>query len=144
MAKRTRKIRKPDYGKQNIKAKFPKLYPTIYCTAEKMYIAVSIRPLPSYMKSVIGPNGVLTKTIEYKKRITYDYYDDWCCKWRDDKYKIDMRQFNVGDLVRCPVCKCEVDFRVFPSDTVPEFSEVESNDKASDIKELPSAQGEDV
>lgn len=139
MGKRTHKLRKPDRGRQNIKARYPNLYPTIYCTAEQMYIAVSTRPLPAYWKTRTV-NGVRHKEIAYKKRITHDYFADWCCKWRDPKYKIDMTQFKVGDLVRCPHCKCEVDFRAFPSSTIPEFKEVNKDDQEGNTEELPGSQ----
>lgn len=140
MAKRTRKIKKPDYGKRIIKANLRKLYPTIYCTAERIYIAVSTRPLPSFMKTVKGPNGKPTRIIEYKKKISYDYFEDWCCKWRDPKYKINMKEFKVGDLVRCPNCKCEVDFRAYPSYTIPDFTEVIKDDKKGNTEEFSSTQ----
>ena len=118
------------------------MYPTVYCTAEQLYIGFSTRTLPMHMKSVPRPDGTSVRTIQYKKRMTPDYFAEWCMNWRSPEYRIDMSKFKTGDLIRCPKCKCQVDFRAFPSNKTPEFTEDKKDEdiKKGDADEFPSAQ----
>jgi len=127
MAKRTRNIKTPNRGNLITKSRFPKMFPTLYCPTEKLYVAVCSVPLRSNLITVKGPHGKPVKTISYKKKITHEHFKEWCCSWRDESYKIDFTHFKVGDIVRCPVCKCEIDFRAFPSDTTPQIVKMGDN-----------------
>jgi hypothetical protein len=129
MAKRKR-TRKPNYGKRVKRDLTPDLYPTIYCLAENLYIAFSKKPLRKIRKQ---------GSVRYKKKVYYHYFVPPHVEFRDGYY-IDMTKFRDGELVRCPNCRCEVDFRAFPSNTVPKFAEnkrVEDN-KSNPPEELPS------
>lgn len=127
MAKRTRNIKKPEYGKRIIKSRYPKLYPSLYCLSENKYICFSVKCLKPYIKTVHVDGKHPKRVLNYKKRIDPNHFNHVFCTWTHDSYKIDLKNYKSGDIVKCPVCNGPVDFRAFPSNSLPKFVDNEKN-----------------
>jgi len=84
-------------------------WPAIFCTREKIFIGVSYNTLKAQF-------GVI------QKQVTKDQWYPEISKFRSEEYRIDFTKFKKGDLVLCPKCNGPVDFRVWLSATVPEFT----------------------
>lgn len=97
MSKRKRK-----QERRFLKLKNRPLYPVMYCLNEDKPIAVS------HVKCFKNQ----------KVKVSWEHWKMDCCEFVFG-YEIDMMKFNIGDVVKCPVCNHEIDFRFWPSDTVP-------------------------
>lgn len=118
MGKRKHKLRK---RKQKVQKSKVKLYPVIMCTGEDIYIGVSHCKLRK------------------NKKVDADQWRVWNSVFRKG-YRIDMSDCEPGQMVCCPVCGAPVDFRLFPSSTLPMLAEVcGEKDSEASIKELPEA-----
>ncbi len=95
MARRKRK-----HKSKIVKLKHKPLYPMIYCLNEDKPIAVS------------------QTRCKRGDKITWEHWILSKCEFLFG-YEIDMLKYKKGDLVKCPFCGGNVDFRFWPSDTIP-------------------------
>jgi hypothetical protein len=117
-----RKRKKEEERRRNAENLF---WPAIFCLGENIFIGVSL----IYSTSRKLANGrIVSKT-------------DWDvnCKFRKPEYKIDMSNAKFGDIIKCPKCGSNVDFRIWISAKEPNFVEV-VNDKKNDTQEFPNTQ----
>jgi hypothetical protein len=79
------------------------LYPVIRCIKENKVIALC--------------------TLKYQKneKICDKHWNSSNVIFLNDEYIIDFSKIKNGDKVTCPKCDSEVDFMLFPSDTVPKL-----------------------
>lgn len=100
-------------------------WPAIFCLGENIFIGVSLACSTSRR---MAEERTVSKT---------DWEDN--CRFRDRKYKIDMSNMKFGDIVKCPNCGSNIDFRIWVSAKEPKFVEV-INDKKNNVKELSDTQ----
>jgi len=126
MSKRRHKVRKPKLNRPKYSVK---LYPVIWCTGEDLCIAVS-RKVARVKKTTAG--------YKIRDKVDYEQWRDWNSTFREG-YEIDMSTLAEGELVICPKCGENCDFRVFPSTKPPQLAKVsfDEKDKLTDPTELP-------
>ena len=94
--------------KSSIKDK-NRYWPSIYCTYEKIFIAVS---------------NVTVGFGHDKYKIVPDHWKKENCRFRSEEYRIIFEDIKDGQEVMCPHCKNkQVDFRLWISSKRPEFYE---------------------
>ena len=91
-----------------------KYWPTIYCLNEKIFIGVSYETVKSRYGRI-------------KKKVLDKDWINGICKFRSPEYVINMGQYKDGDIVYCPKCGGHVDFRIWVSATMPEFTNVKKD-----------------
>jgi len=96
--------------KRKAVTKMRKFYPLIFCPNEEKTIAISKR--------------VKFGQVKVNKK---DYIDG-NAEFFTDEYVIDFNKIKDGDKVCCPKCGKPVDFRLFPSDTLPKFVRKKNED----------------
>jgi hypothetical protein len=133
MAKRKHKVRKPKAKKPKYSVK---LYPVIWCTGEDICIAVS-RKVARVKKTTAG--------YKIRDKVSYDQWREWNSTFREG-YEIDLSQLDAGELVVCPNCGENCDFRVFPSTKPPQLAKVkfDGENKSTDTAELSDISGQEV
>lgn len=87
------------------------LYPVVWCVTECKVIAFSRDPL----KVKSGKNRF--KVVD---KVNIKQWTE--CVFESEEYTINFEQYIDGDVVLCPKCHKPVDFRAFPSSTLPEFN----------------------
>jgi hypothetical protein len=83
-------------------------WPAIYCLKEEIFIGVS----DECMKVIRG---------KPKLKVGHKEWEGIVSRFRSEEYKIDMTKFSDGDIVYCPKCGGQVDFRTWISAKKPEF-----------------------
>lgn len=98
---------------------------SVYCLTEKLFIGVS------YV-TVLKEKG--------KFKVAYNQWTEGNCNWRTEKHKIDMSNKTEGQLILCPKCGGQVDFRMWLSSKRPEFIDVKeiNIDQLSDTQKTGS------
>jgi len=96
-------------------------YPIMWCTQEDLAVGVSWTP----MKFKADGFG----NISAKYKVVTKHWKPGRCQFRSEKYIIDLRTYKVDDVVKCSKCGGRIDFRLFPSGTVPKLVEVNDDNK---------------
>lgn len=115
MAKRKKKVRRPPIKPPKRKLRY---YPVIFCTGENIAIAVSFLDI----RVKFNKNNVRKS----KEKVSSKHWITEGQSQFREGYEIDFNKLNVGYVVRCPKCKAEVDFRLFPSSTKPKMVDVQN------------------
>jgi phosphomevalonate kinase len=102
--------RKGNKVKRRRTTRMRKYYPIIFCTGEDKAIAIS-------KKFKFG-------TVKVNKKDYIDGNGDFL----SDEHKIDFTDVKDGEKISCPKCGSPVDFRLFPSDTLPRFVRKKNED----------------
>jgi len=130
MSKRKRQPRKK-------KVKPPKrrlnYYPVVFCLEENKTIGLSKLPL-RLKADKFGRIKVKDKVGSGRS-----WYPEHCKFIKE--YELDLNNYKDGETVVCPKCGGPVDFRAFPSSTVPELRDEE--DSKNNPEEPPAVQSTD-
>lgn len=94
---------------------------SVYCLTEKLFVGVS------YV-NVTREKG--------KFKVNYNQWTEGNCSWRSEKHKMDLSTKTEGQLILCPKCGGQVDFRMWLSSKKPEFIDARQNS----VDQLPNPQ----
>jgi len=125
-----RRSKKRGGEKHNVSIKKKKnfnLYPTIHCIKEKIIIGLSFKPV-KLKSSKYGE-------VKSKDGVNIKHWLPGICAFRSPDYEINFSKYAKGEKIYCPKCMSPVDFRLFPSSTVPQLEQY-GYDKEDSVKKL--------
>lgn len=119
MPKRNKK-RKPTVKRVKRKTRY---YPVAFCLKENRVIGFSLSHIPL--------KADRSGRVELKRKVNVSDWKGGSSTWRTESHIIDMSRYNNGDMVFCANCKQAIDFRIFPSNEVPQIisNEMENESK---------------
>jgi len=95
-----------------------KFFPVVFCLKENKAIALGLQPL----KYRVRNNQLKIK--EKVEQVHWQPHNSIMLAG----YEIDFTKCQEADKVFCPKCGGAVDFRVFPSSTIPKLTDVDLED----------------